>query len=158
MMAAAKHVAAAAGLGVLLLGAAACTSPETGQSATPTVRITQTVTASPSPACPSASDAIKATVAAKKDNVAVGKPVLRSSGDAFFVTVAVSNCTDKPARYRPDVRLIGPLGYLVMLDQVTPTIQPGTTYSATFTAKSVDPAAVAPKHPTVSVLGAELIH
>lgn len=93
-----------------------------------------------------------ANFAAAKDGVTVKKPVLKSTGDAFWVAVDVTNTGAGPAKYLTYIRLTGPLGYNALLRVQTDTLQPGAVRSAVYTARDESAGAIIPKHPTVVVV------
>ncbi|WP_431045219.1 hypothetical protein ACQUSR_27040 [Streptomyces sp. P1-3] len=135
----------------LMLGAISCTTEADKTEAKPTVTATRSITASPSPSCAPKPGKKGAKVVAEKNGVQVTDPVLKDSGDAFWVGISVTNCGSEPAKYQATVRVIGELGYFVMLDVDTDAIQPGETSSSVQTAADTTKGTATPKKATVSI-------
>ncbi|MBM9508042.1 hypothetical protein [Actinacidiphila acididurans] len=80
------------------------------------------------------------------------RPVLKSSGDAFWVAVDVTNTGTGPANYQAYIRLTGPLGYNALLRVEIDDLRPGAVSSAVYTARDEADGAIIPKHPTVVIV------
>ncbi|SDO70738.1 hypothetical protein SAMN05216259_111311 [Actinacidiphila guanduensis] len=80
------------------------------------------------------------------------KPVLKGSGDSFWVGVDVTNTGTNPANYLTYIRLTGPLGYNALLRVQTATLQPSEASSAVYTARDESVGAIIPKNPTVVIV------
>lgn len=94
----------------------------------------------------------EAPVAADKDGVTVHQPVLKDSGDAFWVGVKVTNSTAKPADVHAMIRLTGPLGYHTLLEVRVDALEPGRAHDGVYTAQDKTPGAIIPDHPAVVVV------
>ncbi|SNT30023.1 hypothetical protein SAMN05216252_12016 [Actinacidiphila glaucinigra] len=91
-------------------------------------------------------------VAASKDGVTVKQPVLKDTGDAFWVAVEVTNTKAKPADVWAVIRLTGPLGYQVLMDVRADGLAPGATHDGVYTAQDRTEGAVVPKHLTAVIV------
>ncbi|MFE0629453.1 hypothetical protein ACFW3D_21145 [Streptomyces sp. NPDC058864] len=109
--------------------------------------------AEPGSSGPEADDGTpEAATAASKGGVIVREPVLKETGDAFWVGVRVVNTHSAPARIHAVIRLTGPLGYNALLDVRTDVLRYGASQDGVYTAHDEAEGAVIPDRPTVVVV------
>ncbi|MEU6347320.1 hypothetical protein ABZ883_41040 [Streptomyces sp. NPDC046977] len=84
------------------------------------------------------------------------RPVLKDTGDAFWVAVDITNTSPHPATIKVTIRLSGPWGYNAVLDLDSGVLEPGGTRDGVYTAHDYADGAVIPERPTVVVV--EVLH